>query len=103
MSAYDHLREGKPDEALAALQQEVRARPDDPKLRTFLFQLLAVQGQWDRAQNQLNVVADLDAKALAMVQVYREAIRCELLRGEIFAGKRQPLLFGQPEPWMALL
>jgi type VI secretion system protein ImpE len=38
-----------------------------------------------------------------MVQTYREAIRCELLRGEIFAGKRSPLIFGQPDEWLALL
>jgi type VI secretion system protein ImpE len=38
-----------------------------------------------------------------MVQTYREAIRCELLRAEIFAGKRSPLIFGQPDEWLALL
>ena len=38
-----------------------------------------------------------------MVQTYREALRCEVLRAEIFAGKRTPLVFGDPEPWLALL
>src|SRR5262245_20059145 len=103
MSADELLREGKLDEALAALQQQVRAKPADAKLRVFLFQLLAVQGQWERALTQLNVSGELDASALAMVQTYREAIRCELLRAEIFAGKRSPLIFGQPEEWLALL
>ena len=39
----------------------------------FLFQLLAVQGQWDRALTQLNMAGEMDAAHLAMVQTYREA------------------------------
>jgi type VI secretion system protein ImpE len=103
MSADQLLRDGKLDEALAALQQQVRAAPADSKLRVFLFQLLAVQGQWDRALTQLNVAGEMDAAHLAMVQTYREGIRCELLRAEIFAGKRSPLIFGEPDEWLALL
>jgi type VI secretion system protein ImpE len=38
-----------------------------------------------------------------MVQTYREALRCEVLRAEIFAGRRSPLVFGEPEEWFALL
>jgi type VI secretion system protein ImpE len=52
---------------------------------------------------QLNVAGDLDASALAMVQTYREALHCEALRVEIFAGRYSPLLLGRPEPWLAHL
>jgi type VI secretion system protein ImpE len=38
-----------------------------------------------------------------MVQTYRQALLCEGLRVEIFAGKRSPIVFGKPEQWMALL
>jgi type VI secretion system protein ImpE len=37
------------------------------------------------------------------VQTYREAIQCEALRVEIFAGLRAPVIFGEPQPWMAQL
>jgi type VI secretion system protein ImpE len=103
MSADQLLREGKLDEALAALTQQIRTKPADAKLRTFLFQLLCVQGQWERALTQLNVTGEMDAGTLAMVNTYREGIRCEMLRADIFAGKRSPLVFGQPEPWVAQL
>ena len=43
------LKQGMPREALAALQALVRAQPQDAKLRVFLFQLLAVLGDWERA------------------------------------------------------
>jgi type VI secretion system protein ImpE len=89
--------------ALRTLQSDVRSRPQDARLRIFLAQLLMVQGQWERAQNQLNVVAELDADGMLMAQTYRAAIQCEQLRTAVFAGQRSPLVFGEPEPWIALL
>lgn len=97
------LREGNPEGALASLQDAVRAHPGDYKLRVFLFQLLCVRGQWSRALNQLNVCAEMDAEALAMRETYRDAIGCEALRTEVFAGRRAPMLFGEPEPWLAMM
>lgn len=103
MSAEQLLKAGQLDEALAAIKQEVRKDAANPKLRVFLFQLLAVQGDWDRALTQLNVSGDMDASTLPMVQTYREAMACELLRADVFAGRRAPLIFGDPEQWVALL
>ena len=102
-AAEQSLREGDPQKALRLLQDTIRSKPADAKLRVFLFQLLCVLGQWDRALNQLTVSGELDASTLAMVQTYREAIQCEGLREQVFLGKRAPLLFGEPETWVALL
>lgn len=88
---------------LKDLQEQVRKNPANAKLRVFLFQLLAIEGRWDRALTQLKVAGELDAGALGMVQTYQEALLCEALRDEIFAGQRSPLIFGQPESWIALL
>ncbi len=103
MLAEECLREGRLDETLTRLQEQVRKDPSDAKSRVFLFQLLCVLGQWDRALTQLNVAGDMDAGTLAMVQAYRETLRCERLRDEIFAGQRSPLVFGEPQQWVALL
>jgi type VI secretion system protein ImpE len=103
ISAEQLLDEGRLDDALAELKQQVRNDAADPRYRTFLFQLLALQGDWGRALTQLEVAGDLDPGALVMVQTYREAIRCESLRADIFAGKRAPLVFGAPEPWVAMV
>ncbi|HEY6360666.1 MAG TPA: tetratricopeptide repeat protein, partial [Vicinamibacterales bacterium] len=62
-TAEQSLKAGDPAGALAHLQDQVRARPDDPKLRVFLFQLLCVLGQWERALNQLSVASSLDPAA----------------------------------------
>src|SRR5215470_3430812 len=97
------LKEGDPRAALARLQEDVRARPADSKLRVFLFQLLCVLGQWDRALNQLKVASELDPIALPMAQTYGDAVRCELVRAGVFDGKTSPMVLGQPDQWLALL
>src|SRR5262245_41545612 len=97
------LKEGDPRAALARLQEDVRARPSDPKLRVFLFQLLCVLGQWDRALNQLKVASELDPLALPMAQMYGDAVRCEVVRDDVFEGKKSPMVLGEPEQWLALL
>ncbi len=102
-NAEELVRAGDPARALTVLQDQVRAAPGDGKLRVFLFQLLCVLGQWERALAQLDVVAKLDVSALPMAQTYREAIRCELLRDEVFGGRKTPMVFGQPDAWLALL
>lgn len=89
--------------SIAQLQSEVRRQPADGKLRVFLSQLLMLTGDWERALTQLSVAADLDAGALPMKHAYSAAIQCERLRADVFAGKRSPLVFGEPLPWIASL
>ncbi|OSQ51924.1 type VI secretion system accessory protein TagJ [Marivita geojedonensis] len=102
-SATELLKAGDLTGALASLQDSVRANPDDAKLRIFLFQLLCVMGDWKRAVAQLKLSAQLDASALPMAQTYREAIICEVFREKVFAGDKDPLIFGEPQDWVALL
>lgn len=103
MLAQELVREGDLAGGLNALQQAIRQDTANVQLRTFLFQLLAVKGDWPRALTQLNVAGELDAATLPMVQTYREAIRCEALRASVFAGERAPLIFGEPPGWIGLL
>lgn len=97
------FRAGELDQSLAALQGEVRKHPAEARLRVFLAQLLMIKGDWERAYNQLKVLAELDASAIPMARTYQSAIQCERFRAEVFVGKRSPLLFGDPEPWLAML
>jgi type VI secretion system protein ImpE len=102
-SAEELFRAGNLTGCLAELQNEVRRRPADPKLRVFLAQLLMVTGDWERAVNQLGVAGELDAEALPMKHTYTAAMQCERLRAAVFAGERSPLVLGDPPPWIALL
>lgn len=103
MSAEQSLRDGDLEKALAELQADVRRDPANAKHRTFLFQLYSLLGQWDRANTQLGVVSEMDATTIPMAQTYRETLKCEAFRAKVFSGERSPLVFGKPEPWVALM
>jgi len=103
MTPEEHLKAGDPVAALAALQDRVRADPSDARLRIFLFQLLCVLGDWKRAIAQLKLSAELDEGATMMAKAYREAIICEVYREKVFAGEKDPMIFGEPGEWLALL
>jgi type VI secretion system protein ImpE len=103
MPAEENLRDGRLQDALIELQDQVRKDPSNPRYRVFLFQLLCVLGDWQRARDQLKVLPELDAGSLVLVHVYGPAITCELLRREVFAGERTPLVLGEPLSWVALL
>ena len=97
------LREGKLDDTLGQLQDQVRANPSDAGLRVFLFQLLCVLGQWQRALTQLQVLAGLDANCMMLARIFQPVINCEVLRDEVFQGKRTPIIFGEPMEWVGWL
>ena len=101
--AVEHLKAGNLDDAYKALTAEIRKKPADSKLRVFLFQLLCIRGEWDRALTQLKVCGEMAPETMPMVQSYREAIACELVRESVFAGEKAPLVFGEPDQWVALL
>ena len=103
MNVEECIKAGQLDQALGFAQAGVRTAPAEAGPRILLFQLLSVLGQWDRALTQLSVLKDMDANCMLLAQVFRPALQCEALREEIFAGKRGPLIFGEPEEWMGLL
>ncbi len=103
MTAEESLKQGDINSALLELQDQVRKQPANVELRVFLFQLLSVMGQWDRALTQLNVAGDMDDSTLAMVTMYRQVVACERLREQVFMGNKDPVVFGKPKEWVALL
>ena len=103
MTAEEHIRAGDLDGALGALREAIKKDPADSKLRVFLFQLLSVNGDWEKALTQLNLIADISPDSMLLAQIFRPVVQCEALRAEVFAGKRSPLIFGEPQEWIGLL
>jgi len=85
------------------LRKMIQKQPQRSDLRIFLFQIYCVQGEWMKAGTQLDVLLELDPSSKPMVETYREALRCEALRREVFDGKRSPLVLGAPQDWLALM
>jgi type VI secretion system protein ImpE len=103
MTPENMLKEGRLDEALQGLTAQVRGNPADAKARVFLFQLLSLLGQWERAQTQLKVSGELDAGNTLMVGAYSRALQGESERNAVISGSRVPLVIGEPAQWLALL
>ena len=85
------------------LRRMIQKQPQRSDLRIFLFQLYCVQGEWMKASTQLDVLLELDPSSKPMVETYREALRCEALRRDVFDGKRSPLVLGAPQDWLAMM
>lgn len=103
MTPLELLHAGRLEDALVELQTAIRNKPEDTRLRIFLFQLNCVLGRLDKALTQLQVLANLDAETMLLAQVFRPLIECEFLRRDVFAGKHTPLIFGEPTEWIGLL
>ena len=85
------------------LRRMIQKQPQRSDLRIFLFQIYCVQGEWIKAATQLDVLLELDPSSKPMVETYREALKCEALRREVFDGKRSPLVLGAPQDWLAMM
>jgi type VI secretion system protein ImpE len=103
MTSEQLLKEGRLDETLKSLQKTVRDDPANAKPRIFLFQLLSVLGDWKRADTQLQVLADMDSDSMILARIFEPILLCEAVRADVFAGKRTPIIFGEPPEWIGSL
>lgn len=92
------LQAGDLDGARAALVEAVRRQPGDPRLRLYLFSLLAIAAEWDKARTQLNTLAKLSPEAQMLSVVYGQAIDAERERAAVFAGD-QPARLHVASDW----
>lgn len=103
MNFEKHIEAGNLEAALEELQNAILSEPGRADLRLFLFQLLSIMGDWNRALIQLNTVAVLNQDAMFLARSYRGLLLCELFRAEVFTGNHEPLLFGESSDWLATL
>jgi type VI secretion system protein ImpE len=75
---------GRLDSAIEALNAELRSNPTDAQRRTFLFELLAFAGNYDRAEKQLDILARDGPDGPVKVLPYRAALQAERIREHMF-------------------
>lgn len=85
-----------------SVKAAIRKKPANADLRAQLFQLLAVQGAWDKAFEQLKLSSEMNAQAQPLAVVYGGAIRAEQERQAVFNGEKTPAVLAEPPAWMAL-
>jgi type VI secretion system protein ImpE len=91
MDALALYKAGQLGPAIEALGLELRKQPTDTKRRTFLFELLCFAGAYDRAEKQLDVLAQSNKDALAGAMLYRAALHGQRTREELFTSGTLPL------------
>src|SRR6266849_3144912 len=90
------FREGNLADALTAANAAVRKTPTDIGARVLLAELLVFAGNIDRADVVLDACADLDPTAALVVAEFRQLLRGETARRQLFSEGRVPEFLGEP-------
>jgi len=92
MNPKELLASGQLNEAIDTTLSEVKKNPNDKSLRFFLAELLCFRGEWERADRQLDSVVQQAVDASLLALLFRQLIRAEIIREQVFADGRAPEL-----------
>jgi type VI secretion system protein ImpE len=95
-TAAELLRDGKLTEALAAAQATVRKAPTDLNARVLLAELLVFTGNLERADVLLDAASTIDPSTALVVAEFRQLIRADMARRQLFRDGRVPELLSDP-------
>lgn len=96
MNPTEAYKAGHLTDAVAAAIEQVRAAPTDRGKRLFLAELCLFSGDLERADKQLDVLFTPDAPDIIQLTLFRQLIRGETARREVFAHGRVPEFLAQP-------
>ena len=85
------------------VERKIRANPRDAGQRLALCHLLAVRGDWQRAEDQLKRAAEIDAAFSPVSAACSMALVGERHRSEFWGGGRAPILLLEAEEWIEQL
>ncbi len=91
------------EEIRASATETVRKQPSNVRERWVLFQLLCIEGEWERALKQLQTWAKLEPEGEVRAQLHRGLIKSEMFRAEVFAGTRTPGFIDAAPAWVEKL
>ncbi|GAC1346825.1 MAG: type VI secretion system accessory protein TagJ [Acetobacteraceae bacterium] len=90
------FRAGKLTEAIAAGNAALRKSPTDLGARILLAELLVFAGNLERADVMLDAAGDLDPALAVVVAEFRQLVRGEVARRQLFRDGRVPEFLGEP-------
>jgi type VI secretion system protein ImpE len=86
-------------DAIAASTAAVKRNPSDLGARVLLAELLAFAGNAERADVILDAASDIDPGAAITVAEFRQLLRAEVARRQLFRDGRVPEFIGEPSTW----
>lgn len=102
MDAKELYKAGKLAEAIAAMNEEVRKNPLDTNRRGFLAELLCIAGNFERADKLLEALALQDPASGPSIAMFRQIVRADQSRHQLWTDGRVPEVLGEPTPAMRL-
>lgn len=89
---HECLKDGRLAEALEASQAKVRSSPSDLEARWLLAELLVLNGEIERADQQFDTLMNLEPRAAVTAAPIRQLLRAETARRDFFSAGRVPEL-----------
>lgn len=102
MNAKNLYQLGSLREAVAAMNDEVKRHPTDTGRRGFLAELLCFTGELERADKQLDLLVEQDPQIAVGLALFRQLIRAEQARQQLYAEGRVPEFVDEPTPLLQL-
>ena len=100
MTARELYQAGRLDEAIQAMNSEVKSNPTDPERRGFLAELLCFKGNLERADLMLDVIADHDPTSAVGIALFRQLVRAAQARQQVFGDGRVPEFLREPPAYL---
>ena len=100
MESKDLIKAGRLSDARDQLVEEVKSSPADVGKRTLFFQVLALCGEWDKAERHLDVIASQDSAMGPGIQVYKDLIRGERERIDVQGLDKHPSFLPEAPGYM---
>ena len=94
------LQQNSFDDVVLDVERHIRSEPNSLSHRMALFQLLLVNGRWERALKQLQTCYVLSNDLSKIVQTYGDLIRAEYQREKVFSAKVHPHFFNEKPVWI---
>lgn len=91
---------GKLSEAVTAALEAVKKHPTDTQRRGQLCEMLCLAGDLERADRQLDTIGQQDPQAMIGVSLWRQLVRADTARQDLFAQARPPEFVTPPTPAM---
>ena len=92
------FRAGRLSEAVSAANEAVRRKPADLAPRILLAEMLLFVGNLERADVILDAASEADPAAAVVVAEFRQLLRAETARRQLFRDGRVPEFLGEPDP-----
>ncbi len=100
MDAKEFIRAGRLKEARDSLTQSLRGSPADAASRTLLLQVLMFYGEWEKAEQHVDVLAAQSPKAAEWTAPVKSILHAEKERRTVFGHLHQTAFLPEPPPYI---